>query len=171
MKETKGIYRRGHISSAYVDLASKDESAIVVSQIWAEIDEPNSRIRRSLRERGLLVGAEEKVTSLRRVDLTTAQKSDPCYYPEDHVVVRRKRGGFGRVCGITKRGVIIDTGHSLHVVKSPQLDAINVCRPLALTVCRGDRLQLKANALTASGAKLADGEIVTVSPSVSAALG
>ena len=37
-----------------------------------------------------------------------------------------------------------------------------MCRPLELTVCGDDRLQLKANAQTASGAKLANGEIVTV---------
>ncbi|MEP6672443.1 MAG: MobF family relaxase [Chthoniobacter sp.] len=159
---------RDELASAYVELASKDQSAIVVSQTWSEIDEVNSRIRRSLRERGLLVGAEESITSLRQIDLTTAQKNDQRYYPEDHVVVfnqsvgRCKRGDFGRVRGITKRGVIIDTGHSLHVVKPAQLDAINVCRPLELTVCGGDRLQLKANAQATSGAKLANGEIVTI---------
>ena len=159
---------RDELASAYVDLACNDESAIVVSQTWAEIDEVNSRIRRSLRERGLLVGAEEKVTSLRQVDLTAAQKNDQRHYPEDHVVVfnqsvgRCKRGDVGRVPGIAKRGVIIDTGHSLHVVKPAQLDAINVCRPEEFTLCRGDRLQLKANSQTASGAKLANGEIVTV---------
>jgi len=47
-------------------------------------------------------------------------------------------------------------------VRPDRLDAITVCRPQALTLCRGDRLQLKANALTAKGAKLANGEIVTV---------
>lgn len=160
---------RDELANAYVELASKDESAIVVSQTWAEIDEVNSRIRRRLRESGLLVGAEERITSLRQVDLTTAQKNDQRYYPEDHVVVfnqsvgRCARGDFGRVRGITKRGVIIDTGHSLHVVKPAHLGAINVCRPAELTLCRGDRIQLKANAQTASGAKLANGEIVTVS--------
>ena len=115
---------RDELASAYVELASNQQSAIVVSQTWAEIDEVNSRIRRSLRERGLLVGAEETITSLRQIDLTTAQKNDQRYYPEDHVVVfnrsvgRCKRGDFGSVRLITKRGVIIDTGHSLHVVKA-----------------------------------------------------
>jgi hypothetical protein len=159
---------RDELASAYVELARKKQSAIVVSQTWAEIDEVNSRIRRSLREGGLLAGAEESIVSLRQIDLTAAQKQDQRYYPEDHVVVfnrkvgRCERGDVGQVRGIIKRGVVIDTGHSLHVVKPAHLDAINVCRPQALNVCRGDRLQLKANALTASGAKLANGEIVTV---------
>ena len=159
---------RDELAGAYVELASKNQSAIVVSQTWAEIDEVNARIRRTLCDRGLLAGAEESVTSLRHVDLTTAQKNDRRYYPEDHVVVfnqsvgRCKRGDVGRVLGITKRGVVIDTGHSLHVVKPAHMDAINVCRPLEMTVCRGDRLQLKANAQTTGGAKLANGEIVTI---------
>ncbi len=159
---------RDEVAKAYVELARSGESAIVVSQTWEEIDEVNARIRRDLRGHGLLAGAEESVKSLRHIDLTTAQKNDQRYYPEDHVVVfnqsvgRCQRGDIGRVRGITKRGAVIDTGHSLHVVRPDQLDAITVCRPDALTLCRGDRLQLKANALTANGAKLANGEIVTV---------
>jgi conjugative relaxase-like TrwC/TraI family protein len=159
---------RDEVAEAYLELARSGESAIVVSQTWAEIDEVNTRIRRDLRASALLAGLEESITSLRQVDLTTAQKSDPRYYPEDHVVVfnqsvgRCQRGDIGRVRGITKRGAVIDTGHSLHVVKPDQFDAITVCRPQALTLCRGDRLQLKANAVTAKGAKLANGEIVTV---------
>ena len=160
---------RDELASAYVELARKNQSAIVVSQTWAEIDEVNAKIRRSLRENGLLTGAEENVTSLRQIDLTTTQKNDQRYYSEDHVVVfnsklgRCERGDVGHVRGITKRGVVIDTGYSLHVVKPAHLDEINVCRLLDLTVCRGDRLQLKANAVTVSGAKLANGEIVNVS--------
>jgi hypothetical protein len=106
---------------------------------------------------------------LRQIDLTTAQKSDQRYYPEDHVVVfnrkvgRCERGDVGRVRAIIARGVLIDTGHSLHVVKPAHLDALTVCRPHALALCRGDRLQLKANATSTTGAKLANGEIVTVS--------
>ncbi len=159
---------REELAAAYVELARKKESAIVVSQTWAEIDEVNARVRDSLRKRGLLVGSGQTITSLRHIDLTSAQKNDQRYYPEDHVVVFNQpvghcqRGDIGRMRGITKRGVVIDTGHSLHVVKPTQFDAINVYRPLELTLCSGDRLQLKANAQTASGAKLANGEIVTV---------
>ena len=160
---------RDELANAYVDLAAKRESAIVVSQTRAEIEEVNERIRRALRQRGLLAGVEERVTSLRQVDLTTAQKNDQRYYPEDHVVVfnqnigRCQRGDIGRLRGILKRGVVIDSGPSLHVIKAEDLDAISVCRPAQLILCRGDRLQLKANSLTSKGAKLANGEIVTVS--------
>lgn len=159
---------REELANAYVELASRGESAIVVSQTWAEIDQVNDRIRRDLHQRGLISGEEKKVVSLRQVDLTSAQKNDPRYYSDDHVVVFNRRvggcgrGDIGRVRGIVKRGVVIDTGHSLHVVKPEKLDAISVCSPVELKLCSGDRLQLKANAVTCAGAKLANGEIVTV---------
>ena len=160
---------RDELAKTYVDLAAEGQSAIVVSQTWAEIDEVNARIRQSLRDRGLLADAEATVTSLRQIDLTTAQKNDQRYYPENHIVVfnqpvgRCEPGDVGRVIGITKRGAIVDTGHSLHAVKPALLDAITVCRPDNLAICSGDRLQLKANAQTARGEKLANDEIVTVS--------
>lgn len=58
---------------------------------------------------------------------------------------------------------MIDTGYSLHRLKDAQLDALNVCRPQRLALSCGDRLQLKANATTTAGRKLANGEIVIVS--------
>jgi hypothetical protein len=42
------------------------------------------------------------------------------------------------------------------------LDRVTVCRPHALALCPGDKLQLKANSTTADQRKLANGEIVTV---------
>lgn len=159
---------RDALSAAYVDLAERNESAIVVSQTWAEIDEVNERIRRELRSRKLLGDTEQTITSLKPVDLTTAQKRDRRFYPEGHVVVfnrrvaRCQRGDVGRLHAITASGAIIDTGHSLHLLKPAQLDAISVCRAHRLAVSQGDRLQLKANAVAGNGARIANGELVTV---------
>lgn len=159
---------RDALATAYVNLAEKKESAIAVSQTWAEIDELNERIRRGLRRRGLLADAEKTVTSLKPVDLTAAQKRDLRFYPEDHIVVfnqrvaRCQRGDVGRLRAITPSGVIIDTGHSLHRLKSAQLDAISICKPQQLALSSGDRLQLKANRIAPNGARLANGELVTV---------
>jgi ATP-dependent exoDNAse (exonuclease V) alpha subunit len=92
--ETGALQLRDELASAYVELAKNRESVIVVSQTRAEIEEVNERIRCHLRENGLLAGVEENLTSLRQIDLTTAQKSDRRYYPEDHVVVfNQKIGG------------------------------------------------------------------------------
>jgi conjugative relaxase-like TrwC/TraI family protein len=159
---------REELARTYVELATQKQPAIVVSQTWSEIDELNEKIRGSLRHSGLLGEAEQTIDSLRQVDLTDAQKADQRYYPSDHIVVfnraagKCQRGDVGRVLGITKRGVVVDTGHSLHVLNPLQLDVINVCRPVQLALSAGDRLQLKANALSREGAKLANGEIVSV---------
>lgn len=159
---------RDELASAYVDLIESKESAIVVSQTWDEIDELNDRIRAELRAREFLAGSEESVTALRQIDLTTAQKQDRRYYPEDHVVAfnrnvgRCQRGDVGRLYGFVKGGAVIDTGYSLHRLKDAQLDALNICRPQRLALGRGDRLQLKANATTTLGVKFANGELVTV---------
>src|SRR5262249_9010592 len=123
------------LASAYVELARNRESAIVVSQTRAEIDEVNERIRHELRQNGLLTGEDEEITSLRQVDLTAAQKADRRYYPEDHLIVfnqnvgKCQRGDIGRLIGITRRGAVIDSGPSLHVIKPKDLDRVNVCRP------------------------------------------
>ena len=159
---------REALATAYVDLAERKESAIVVSQTWSEIDEVNERIRTDLRRRKLLADGEQTITSLKTVDLTEAQKQDSRFYPEDHVVVfnrrvaRCQRGDVGRLRAITPSGAVIDTGHSLHLLKPAQLDAIGVCRPQPLALSQGDRLQLKANAVAANGARIANGELVTV---------
>ena len=140
----------------------------MVSQTWAEIDELNERIRGDLRGRKLLADTEQTITSLKPVDLTHAQKRDSRFYPEDHVVVfnrrvaRCQRVDLGRLRAIAPGGAVIDTGHSLHLLKPAQLDVISVCRPQRLALSRGDRLQLNANAVAASGARIANGELVTV---------
>ncbi len=160
---------RDELASAYVAHAERKESAIVVSQTWAEIDEINDRIRSGLRGRKLLADEERTITAHKPVDLTTAQKQDARFYPEDHVIVfnrrvaRCQRGDIGRLHAMTTKGAVIDTGHSLHWLKPTQLDAINVCKPQRLALSRGDRLQLKANSVAADGTKLANGELVTVS--------
>ena len=159
---------RDELAAAYGDLLEKKESAIVVSQTWAEIDELNERIRSALRNLTLVADEEKTVTSLKAVDLTAAQKADARYYPEGHVVVfnrrvaRCERGDVGRLHAITPSGAVIDTGHSLHLLKPAQLDAISVCKPQRLALSQGDRLQLKANAVAANGARIANGKLVTV---------
>lgn len=159
---------RDALVGAYVALAERKESAIVVSQTWTEIDEINDRIRSGLRGRKLLSEEERTITAHKPLDLTTAQKQDARFYPEDHVIVfnrrvaRCQRGDVGRLHAMTSKGAVLDTGHSLHWLKLAQLDAISVCKPQPLALSRGDRLQLKANAVAADGAKLANGELVTV---------
>lgn len=159
---------REEIARTYVDLTAEKQSAIVVSQTWEEIDQLNDSIRAELRARNALGREEETVTSLRQIDLTTAQKQDQRFYPADHILVfnrnvgRCRRGDIGRLYGFVKGAAVMDTGVAIERLKLSQLDALNVCKPQRLAVSGGDRLQLKANSVTSTGAKLANGELVTV---------
>ncbi|HEV7401951.1 MAG TPA: AAA family ATPase [Chthoniobacteraceae bacterium] len=154
---------------AYLQHASSGESALVVSQTRAEVREVNEAIRARLRSNGALVGTEHTVTALEPVDLTTAQKADPRFYPPGAVAVinggQAARGGGqpGKIVAITAAGVVLDVAGKLRTIRRCDLDRLGIYRPRELLLGKGDRLQIKANAVSGDGRKLANGEIVTVS--------
>jgi hypothetical protein len=156
------------LCDAYLDIAARGESAVVVSQTRAEVREINDGIRGRLRERGLLSGSEMEMTALEQVDLTQAQKLDARHYPADCVLVFNRdligcrRGQRGKLIGITEKRLALEVDGQVRHVPLTHLDHINVCREHMLALSSGDRLQLKANSVTGDGRKLANGEIVTV---------
>ena len=156
------------LCSAYLEIAAREESAIVISQTRAEVREINNAIRGRLRQRGLLGAAESQVTALEQVDLTAAQKRDARHYPPDCVLVfnrdfgGRARGEQGKLIGITASRLALEVAGRVRHVPLKDLDHINVCLSRDITLSQGDKLQLKANATAGNGRKLANGEIVTV---------
>lgn len=62
--------QRGRLTEAYVALAAKGESAIVVSQTRAEVKAINDSVRSRLRESGMLAGTDASVGALEQIDLT-----------------------------------------------------------------------------------------------------
>ena len=156
------------LCSAYLEIAAREESAIVVSQTRAEVREINNAIRSRLRQRGLLGAAESQVTALEQVDLTAAQKRDARHYPPDCVLVFNRdfggcaRGEQGKLIGITASRLALEVAGRVRHVPLKDLDHINVCLSRDITLSPGDKLQLKANATAGNGRKLANGEIVTV---------
>jgi len=156
-----------HIRDAYLDIADRGESVLVISQTRAEVRDVNNAIREQLRERGVL-GVESKVTSLEQLDLTVAQKLDARHYPPDCVLVFNrdvagfKRGAQAKLIGITANRLAIELGGKVRQIPLTKIDHLNVCRATELTIAAGDKLQLKANSTTADGRKLANGEIVNV---------
>ncbi len=108
------------------------------------------------------------VTALETVDLTDAQKRDRRFYKDDTVLVlNRDAGGFqkGQTCrllAISDRGWILEGADKVRTVPFRFADRLAVCQPTELALAAGDRLQLKANARTRSGQRLANGELVTV---------
>ena len=156
------------ICDAYIAMAERGDSALVISQTRSEVREINSSIRERLRERGLLGKAEAQITALENIDLTAAQKLEARHYPADCVLVFNravaglKRGAQARLIAVTAKRVVFDLGGRVRQLPLNQIDHLNVCRPTEFGLSVGDKLQLKANNASADGRKLANGEIVRV---------
>ncbi|MEO8350231.1 MAG: AAA family ATPase, partial [Chthoniobacteraceae bacterium] len=159
---------RERIVRAYLELADRGESALVVSQTRAEVSALNESIRNALRTRGTISTDDRSVTALDALDLTDAQKLDPRYYPSDHVLVfnqklgRTPRGATGRMIAVNQGGVIAEVEGKMRMVKARHTDHLTICQPEILSLSERDRLQLKANGKAKRGEVLANGEVVTI---------
>jgi len=156
------------LADEYLRLAEQNASAVVVSQTWGEVHHVNSRVRDALKGKGLLGAADSAVQALERMDLTTAQKRDMRFYPQDAVIVFNQKvrnaqpGAKGKLAGILKSSVLIEVGGKFVMVSNRLLDRITVCQAREISVAQGDRLHLKANRKLASGGRVTNGELVTV---------
>lgn len=159
---------RDQLARTYLELASRAESALIVSQTRAEVSALNECIRDGLRTAGQIRGAEHLISALDALDLTPAQKLDARFFPQDHVLVFNRRvagwdrGGMGRMVAATPAGMIVECGGKIRLVKPKSAERLTVCAPRALVLSAGDRLQLKANAKAVGGEQLANGEVVKV---------
>lgn len=156
------------LSDEYIGIATRGESAIVVSQTRAEVREINDAIRRKLRDRAVLSSDETEVAAIEQIDLTSAQKLDRKHYPDDCLIIFNRavngcaRGEKGKLIGITPKRVVVEVNGKVRELPLPYVDHIDVCRARELTLSAGDRLQLKTNGVSTDGRKLANGEVVTI---------
>jgi conjugative relaxase-like TrwC/TraI family protein len=156
------------LTEHFLELFKNQQSTVVVSQSWSEIHKVNEQVRLGLKAQKLIGEAETTVTALERQDLTDAQKRDKQFYqPESILVFNRPTAGFksgsaGKLRGITDKHLLIEADHRIRPVPFKELDKITVCQPKELSLSNGDRLQLKANAQSQDGRRLANGELVTV---------
>lgn len=163
--ESTSSEQRAVLVESFLELAQRGESALVVSQTRNEIRELNEGIRKGLRQLGKIGTDEHSLQTLEAVDLTNAQKADARFLPADAVVIlRRSKGKIeqGKIVSMTHSGVVIESNARLHKVRVADLDRLTICQPRELSIASGDHLQIKANASTADGRKLANGEIVIV---------
>ncbi len=158
-----------HLAEEYVCLVQQGASSIVVSQTWSEVHRVNARVREVLKFNGLLGAGDTSINVLDRLDLTNAQKRDERYHPPESVIVFNQKvrsaepGTKGKLAGILKSGVLVDTGNQIIPVSDRFLDRISVCLTREIPVTAGDRLQVKANRrLSNNGARVSNGELVTV---------
>ena len=158
----------GKLADEYVRLAEEKASAVVVSQTWAEVHRVNSKVRDGLKGKGLVGANDVTVQALDKLDLTNAQKRDKRFYPQDAVIVFNQKvrqtepGMRGKLAGIVEVGVLVEIDGRTVTVANKVLDKINVCLPREIPVAQGDKLHLKANRKLASGARVTNGELVTV---------
>jgi conjugative relaxase-like TrwC/TraI family protein len=161
--------QRERLVEAYLELAERNASIVVVSQTWSEIHEINERIRIGLRSVGLIGKEEFSVSALEHVDLTDSQKRDKRFYGEDACVVFNRsvagysRGDCGRALNFTPTHLVVEANGLIRKVPFKHLDKLAVCRRKEMQLAKGDQLQLKANARSTEGKGLVNGELVTVS--------
>jgi ATP-dependent exoDNAse (exonuclease V) alpha subunit len=156
------------LANEYVQLAEQNVSAVVVSQTWDEVRRVNSAVREALKLKGL-IGANDKVVQvLDKLDLTAAQKRDERFYPPDAVIVFNRKvrevepGAKGKLANVFKWGALVEVNGAMVAVSNRLLDRVTVCLPREVLVAQGDKLHLKANRNLISGARVTNGELVTV---------
>lgn len=156
------------LADEYLRLAEQKASAVVVSQTWAEVNRVNSRVRDALKSKGLLGANDVTIQALDKCDLTSAQKRDARFHPNDSVIVFNQKvrqaepGVKGKLLGIVKTGVLVEVDGKCVTVANKLLDKITVCQPRNVSIAEGERLHLKANRKLADGTRTTNGELVTV---------
>jgi conjugative relaxase-like TrwC/TraI family protein len=156
------------LTEHFLELVAAKHETVVVSQSWSEIHKVNEQVRLGLKTQKLIGEIETTVTALERTDLTDAQKRDKRFYQPDSVLVFNrpaagfKSGSAGKLRGITDKHLLIEAGNRIRPVPFKLLGHVTVCQPKELSLSTDDRLQLKANAQSQDGRKLANGELVTV---------
>ena len=152
------------LADEYLRLAAQSASAVVVSQTWAEVHRVNSRVRDSLKSKGLLGLNDVTIQVLEKCDLTNAQKRDARFYQKDSVVVFNQKvrqtcpGAPGKLLGIVKAGVLVEVDGRCVTVANKLLDKITVCLPREFPVAEGERLHLKSNRKLAGGGRAINGD-------------
>lgn len=68
----------------------------------------------------------------------------------------------GKLIGIVNAGILVKTDGGSVTVANKVLDKITVCQPREIAVIQGEKLHLKANRKLAFGARVTNGELVSV---------
>jgi len=167
IREVRGETPRETLASEYVAALERKEKVLVVAQTREEVRTVNEVIRAKLQEAGKL-GANTMLTTYQPVDLDEAQKKDARFYQEGHAVGfirgygRFARGEICRVVGANERGVVLEKDGVQTTMSYRYADRFTVVATKEIAIAPGDRLQLKFNGKSLEGARLNNGELVTV---------
>jgi ATP-dependent exoDNAse (exonuclease V) alpha subunit len=159
--------RRAAVAGEYLTALQRGERPLVVAQTWSEVHAANDAIRSALRSASK-IGEGERMTTFQPVDRSEAQKRDARFYEAGQAVFFLKRYGRhakGDVCevaGADERGVVLVKDGRRSTVSYRYADAFAVVKRAEIEIAPGDRRQLKANGRSIEGARLHNGELVTV---------
>jgi conjugative relaxase-like TrwC/TraI family protein len=167
IREMPDAERRAALAQEYLAAIDRGEQTLVVAQTWAEVHAVNDAIRSALRGVGRL-GVGTLLTAYRPVDRSIAQRRDARFFETGQAAFflkgygRFKKGERCEIAGATERGLILVKDGRRSTVSYRYGDRIAVAAPTEMEVASGDRLQLKANGRSVEGARLHNGELVTV---------
>lgn len=167
VREVGDETRREALAAEYLAATERKERALVVGQTREEVRMVNEEIRTKLRDAGQL-GAGQVLRTYQPVDLDAAQKRDARFYQAGHYASfirgygRFKRGEICPVVGANEHGVVIEKNGVPSTMSYRYTDRLTVAVAKETEVAAGDRLQLKFNGKSVEGARLHNGELVTV---------
>lgn len=159
--------RRAALAGEYLAAINRGEQTLVVAQTWAEVHAVNDAIRAALREAGKL-GAGTMLTAYQPLDRSIAQRRDARFFESGQAAFflkgygRFKKGERCEIAGAAERGLILVKNGRRSTMSYRYGERITVVRPAEMEIAPGDRLQLKANSRSIEGARLHNGELVTV---------
>lgn len=159
--------RREALAAEFLAAIERKERALVVAQTREEVRNVNEVIRTKLQDAGKL-GPGTTITTYQPVDLDEAQKRDSRFYQEGHYACfirgygRFARGELYPVVGANKHGVLLEKNGVRTTMSYRYADRFVVATAKEMAIAAGDRLQLKFNGKSVEGARLNNGELVTV---------
>ena len=167
IREIRDENRYEALAAEYLAALERKDRALVVAQTREEVRNVNEAIRAKLQEAGKL-GEGIPFATFQPVDLDEAQKRDSRFYQEGHYVSfirgygRFARGELCPVVAANDHGVVIEKNGVRTTMSYRYADRFMVAAAKEMEIGAGDRLQLKFNGKSVEGARINNGELVTV---------
>jgi ATP-dependent exoDNAse (exonuclease V) alpha subunit len=167
IRELPDESRRQAIAGEYLTALARGERPLVVAQTWTEVHAANDAIRAALLDSGQLEPGKT-ITTYEPVDRDEAQRCDARLYEAGHHAIflktygRFQKGELYEIVGADDHGVVLEKEGRWSAVSYRYAGRFTVAKAVEMELSPRDRLQLKANGKTVDGAKLRNGEVVTV---------
>ena len=129
----------------YADILEGDGEVLVVSPTWKDIDRFNEAARSELKKRELIEGPEIDIDGVESLSWTSEEKRQLADYQTDQVLVFHRRtaefekGESVRVLKHEGNHLMVEraSGERAKVFRK-QASAYDVCRPINLSIAKGD---------------------------------